>query len=153
MKILMVCLGNICRSPMAEGVMRQMAKEFGIKATVDSAGTQGYHIGEKPDHRAIKCMAKHDIDISNQRARRLEPSDLDHFDVILTMDQNNLEVVTKLAKTLAQHEKIAAMMDATDSKLGHEVPDPYYGTEKDFEVVYQLCHTAARAWCERWSPS
>jgi protein-tyrosine phosphatase len=140
LKILMVCLGNICRSPLAEGIMRsKLTKEYYI----DSAGTGGWHAGEAPDKRSIQTAQNHGIDISKQRARKFSITDFDTFDVIFVMDQSNYKDVINLAPNEAAKFKVQLLLD--NSK---EVPDPYYGTLEDFEQVYQLlnqaCETIAR---------
>ena len=140
LRILMVCLGNICRSPLAEGIMRsKLTKEYYI----DSAGTGGWHAGEAPDKRSIQTAQNHGIDISKQRARKFSITDFDTFDVIFVMDQSNYKDVINLAPNEAAKFKVQLLLD--NSK---EVPDPYYGTLEDFEQVYQLlnqaCETIAR---------
>ena len=140
LRILMVCLGNICRSPLAEGIMRsKLTKEYYI----DSAGTGGWHAGEAPDKRSIQTARNHGIDISKQSARKFSITDFDTFDVIFVMDQSNYKDVINLAPNEAAKFKVQLLLD--NSK---EVPDPYYGTLEDFEQVYQLlnqaCETIAR---------
>ena len=132
MKILMVCLGNICRSPMAEGVMRQKIKEANLDFEVDSAGTSDFHVGEAPDKRAISCMKKHGIDISDLKARQLKQHDFHDFDAIYVMDRNNLRDVQALS-----------LLDYQSSHDLKAVPDPYYGDESSFEHVYDLVTEAA----------
>lgn len=149
MNILMVCLGNICRSPIAEGVLRRHCQERGLNWRVDSAGTAGYHVGEAPDRRAIACLRSKGIDISGLRARQLTRVDLDEFDLVLVMDQSNLRDVLRLCGTPAQRDKVRLLMDYTDSP-GSPVPDPYYGSERDFELVYALCDQACRALAEAY---
>lgn len=139
-RILMVCLGNICRSPLAEGIMRsKLTKDYYI----DSAGTGGWHAGEAPDKRSIQTARNHGIDISKQRARKFSITDFDTFDIIFVMDQSNYKDVINLAPNEAAKSKVQLLLD--NSK---EVPDPYYGTLEDFEQVYQLlnqaCETIAR---------
>ena len=129
MKILMVCLGNICRSPMAEGIMRKLG---GNKVKVDSAGTAGYHIGSKPDKRMITTAFEHGIDISNLRARQFQSDDFDSFDVIFTMDSSNYRNIISLTKDNNYKEKVKMMLE------NGNVPDPYYGGDEGFEHVYQL---------------
>ena len=140
LRILMVCLGNICRSPLAEGIMRsKLTKNYYI----DSAGTGGWHAGEAPDKRSIQTARNHGIDISKQSARKFTITDFDSFDVIFVMDQSNYKDVINLAPNGTAKSKVQLLLD--NSK---EVPDPYYGTLEDFEQVYQLlnqaCETIAR---------
>ncbi len=135
MKILTVCTGTICRSPMAEGLLRARFRTD-AQMMVDSAGTHGYHIGEKPDPRAITVMKRHGIDISGIRARQLEPADLIAFDLILVATVEHQQMVERLrpAKANARIEKmLASHPQLTDQDLY----DPYYGNENDFETTYQ----------------
>lgn len=129
MKILMVCLGNICRSPLAEGILKSKLPENFI---VESAGTIDMHEGNSPDARSIEVSKKHGIDISHQKSRPIKPEDLENFDAVFCMDKNNLEDVKSLAKNEAQKTKISLILDDA------EVPDPYWGNAADFENVYQL---------------
>lgn len=140
LRILMVCLGNICRSPLAEGIMRS---KLTTDYYIDSTGTGGWHAGEAPDKRSIQTARNHGIDISKQRARKFSITDFDTFDIIFVMDQSNYKDVINLAPNEAAKSKVQLLLD--NSK---EVPDPYYGTLEDFEQVYQLlnqaCETIAR---------
>jgi Protein-tyrosine-phosphatase len=131
MKILMVCLGNICRSPLAHGVMQHLVEKEGLDWHIDSAGTGGWHVGEPPDRRAIAVARRHGIDISAQHAQQLHPDHLDKFDRIFTMDRSNLRNVLALADTPAQRARIELFLG------NREVPDPYYDNAM-FEPVYQL---------------
>lgn len=135
MKILMVCLGNICRSPMAEGIMRNLG---GNKIEVDSAGTAGYHIGSQPDKRMIATAFEHGIDISNLSARQFQADDFDLFDVIFAMDSSNYRNIISLAKDDNDKQKVKMMLENSN------VPDPYYGGDKEFEHVYKLLHEACQ---------
>ena len=134
MKILMVCLGNICRSPLAEGILRNKISNMNV--TVDSAGTAGYHIGSKPDPRAIDIAKKNNIDISNLRARKFERSDFINFDKIYVMDKNNYHDIIDLAENKDQKSKVILITNILDSDSF--VPDPYYGDLADFEKVFNL---------------
>src|SRR4051812_28107837 len=109
-RILMVCLGNICRSPLAEGILRAKIKEKGIDVFVDSAGTGSWHVGEKPDERAIKTAKKYGVDISKLCARQFTPRDFDAFDRIYVMDRSNLEDVLSLARNRKDEEKVALFL-------------------------------------------
>lgn len=136
-RVLMVCLGNICRSPMAEGIMRHRATEAGIIIEVDSAGTAGYHVGEAPDRRAQQAMADQGMDISDLRGRQLKASDLDTFDHILVMDRSNLRNTLALARTDAQRSKVRLLLPGAN-----EVPDPYYGDMDSFRAVFGMIDDA-----------
>ena len=129
MKILFVCLGNICRSPMAEGIMRHLAPEH----IVDSAGTSNYHIGHSPDQRMIHTAHTFGIDISNLKARQLTTDDFDQFDRIYVMDKSNYKNALTLAKTKEHQNKLHYTLENNE-----DVPDPYYGGEEGFASVYKL---------------
>lgn len=143
-KILMVCLGNICRSPLAEGIMR--SKLPSDRFTVDSAGTGGWHAGQCPDKRSISTAKNRGLDIITQKARQLKKSDFDDFDYIYVMDRSNLSDVLGLAPA-AQKHKVRMIMEELHPELGIEVPDPYYGGPQGFEDVYDMldeaCNIAA----------
>lgn len=137
----MVCLGNICRSPLAEGIMKAKLPEG---FTVDSAGTISQHEGEHPDKRAIATARKHGIDISQQRSRPITEGDLDNFDKIFCMDLHNYKDVVSMAKTEEQRKKISLFLEAAGNYTeNNEVPDPYFGGLEGFEKVYQLLDEAA----------
>lgn len=137
MKILMVCLGNICRSPLAHGIMEHLVKENGLDWEIDSAGTGGWHTGEAPDVRSVKVAQSHGIDISAQRARQFETGDFERFDQILVMDRENLKNVLSLAENELQRQKVSLL-------LGDDiVPDPYWDNHL-FEPVFQLVEEGCR---------
>lgn len=139
-KILMVCLGNICRSPLAEGLLAaKLPKE---KFLVDSAGTGGWHAGEQPDKRSMATAKNHGVDISNQRARQFKVSDFDTFDYIFVMDNSNKKDVLQLAKTDAHRQKVALILNELYPNENVDVPDPYYGGIDGFEKVYQMLDQA-----------
>jgi len=142
--VLFVCMGNICRSPMAEGVfrkrLRQRAGDLGIK--IDSAGTHGYHDGSPPDERAQAAAARRGVDISSLAARRVAAEDFDRFDFILAMDVDNLEFLVERSEP-EHHEKIQLFLDYSRTRTGSEVPDPYYGGPTGFERVLDLIEEAA----------
>ncbi|MFM8448677.1 MAG: low molecular weight protein-tyrosine-phosphatase [Haliscomenobacter sp.] len=140
MRILMVCLGNICRSPLAEGVLRHKIQAAGLDWEVDSAGTGGWHRGELPDRRSIAVSRNHGIDITYQRARQLQPTDFQQFDLILVMDKSNLQEVQRLAPDTASRSKVRLLLDYAHGQLD-EVPDPYYD-DQAFEPVFQMIHSA-----------
>ncbi|MFM7218014.1 MAG: low molecular weight protein-tyrosine-phosphatase [Bacteroidota bacterium] len=142
MKILMVCLGNICRSPMAEGILRNKLDERQLPATVDSAGTGNYHVGEAPDQRAISTAGKYGVDISGLAARQFDATDFDAFDRIYVMDVSNRRNVLQLAATDHHREKVQLLLDVLYPGQDIEVPDPWYGKLDAFEHVYGLLDTA-----------
>ncbi|NIF06378.1 low molecular weight phosphotyrosine protein phosphatase [Chryseobacterium sp. Tr-659] len=135
MKILMVCLGNICRSPLAEGIMKTKVPEGFI---VDSAGTISLHEGEHPDKRAVKTAANHNIDISKQRSRPITRADFETFDKIYCMDIDVLEDVVSKTKSEKERQKVSLFLETLGDHKNAEVPDPYWGGMKDFENVFQL---------------
>jgi protein-tyrosine phosphatase len=141
-KILFVCLGNICRSPLAEGIMLHLNEKHDLKLEIDSAGTASYHIGEAPDDRTIANAKKNGVDLSKLRARQFSASDFDKFDFIYVMDKNNLKNVLSLAKNDSHKQKVSLFLDTLHPGENLEVPDPYYGTEKNFEEVFQLVYKA-----------
>lgn len=141
MKILMVCLGNICRSPLAEGIMAEKVRAGRLNWTVDSAGTSGWHIGELPDPRSIAIAKKYGIDITYQRARKFEPSDLDDFDLIFAMDSTNFQHILDLASSEAQRQKVKLIMNEVKPSVNEEVPDPYWN-DNGFEQVFQMLEGA-----------
>lgn len=138
MKILMVCLGNICRSPLAEGILQQEADARGLGWQVDSAGTGSWHIGDAPDSRSIEVAHRNGVDISKQRARQLQAKDLDDFDLILAMDAQNYQDISRIATTAEQREKIKLITSFAYPNKNKAVPDPYYGKMKNFEEVFDL---------------
>jgi len=138
-RILMVCLGNICRSPLAEGILKNKVNPDTV--FVDSAGTGGYHIGNPPDTRSIAIAKKYGIDISKQRCRQFMASDFDSFDTIYAMDKSNYNNIVRLAKTADDIAKVKLLLEESDS-VETEVPDPYYGTNDGFELIYHLIDAA-----------
>ena len=138
----MVCLGNICRSPMAQGVLEKKVQDQQINAAVDSAGTASYHVGESPDHRAIKKAGDHGIDISSYRGRQFSEKDFDQFDQIFAMDYSNYENILSLARNDADRQKVQMILNLIYPGENMSVPDPYYGGEEGFENVYQLLNQA-----------
>ena len=134
----MVCLGNICRSPVAEGVMRHVIQKKNLNALVDSAGTASFHIGEAPDLRSQANARKHNIDISRLRGRQFTAKDFDAFDRIYVMDKSNYKNVVALARNENDKAKVKLLLDVSFPEGKHDVPDPYYGGEQGFEEVFQL---------------
>lgn len=143
MKILMVCLGNICRSPMAEGIMKNIIDERGLNWKVDSAGTGSWHTGEMPDARARSMASQRGIDISGQRARQVTSGDFDDYDLILAMDRSNLHDLQSLARDNRASEKVRAITDFAPDCGYSGVPDPYY--DGSFEEVFGLLEKVCRA--------
>jgi protein-tyrosine phosphatase len=143
-KILMVCLGNICRSPMAEGILRYQLKEQGYLTHIDSAGTGGWHAGEHPDTRAIQAMNHHGIDISNLVARQFIKNDFDQFDLILAMDTTNYKDIIRLSPDQTSTQKVQLILSYIPGAKDLSVPDPWYGNQDGFEKVYQLLNQACR---------
>jgi len=138
MRILMVCMGNICRSPMAEGVLRHWVRAKKLNVITDSAGTISNHVGEAPDPRAQAAMRAHGIDISDLRARQVTPSDFQRFDLLLAMDEDNLEYLRSIAPNSEETAKAKLIMDYAPDHSGRSVPDPYYGEQESFEEVYRM---------------
>jgi protein-tyrosine phosphatase len=145
MKILMVCLGNICRSPLAEGILRQKALEKKLNIKVDSAGTSGYHVGEPPDPRMIETAKEFGIDISYLRARRFSRADFSEFDRIYVMDESNYEDVISWAIKDGEKEKVDYLLNAVYKGKNLSVPDPYFGGKEGFYKVFKLIEEACEA--------
>ena len=135
----MVCLGNICRSPLAEGILK--SKLTNSNVVVDSAGTGAWHAGNLPDKRSIKVAEKNGIDITDQRARQITKDDLQLFDVIYAMDQNNYDNIILMCQSSAEKSKVKLILNEISS-TNPEVPDPYYGGGDGFENVYQMLDLA-----------
>lgn len=140
--ILMVCLGNICRSPLAEGILREKAKHLNLEITVDSAGTSNYHISQTPDSRTVMNANKHHIDISKLKARQFEVSDFDKFDLIFVMDSSNYADVITLARNETDKQKVELILNRVYPNSDMSVPDPYYGGEQGFENIFILLDNA-----------
>ncbi|MRG54760.1 low molecular weight phosphotyrosine protein phosphatase [Phyllobacterium sp. SYP-B3895] len=142
--VLFVCLGNICRSPLAEGVFRAVlaGEGKGGHVSIDSAGTTGYHTGEAPDRRSIRVARHHGIDISDQRCRQLTPGDFASFDLILGMDRGNMKAIA--ARQPAGATATAGLFNELALGEPQEIPDPYYGTDADFERVYRMVLAASK---------
>ncbi len=148
-QILFVCMGNICRSPTAEGVFRHLlsAQSPPVKVTVDSAGTHAYHVGEPPDHRAQAAARRRGIDLSMIRARKVSAEDFASFDLILAMDQLNLATLADMCPGEHVH-KLALFLDYLREPERKDVPDPYYGGAAGFERVLDLVEEASQGLLE-----
>lgn len=144
-RVLLVCMGNICRSPTAEVVFRHFVKinQLGDKVEVDSAGTHGYHVGEAPDGRTQRAAAIRGYDLSQLRARKVARQDLDYFDLILAMDKSNLDNLFRMSSP-EQQVRIKLFMDYACNFDDDEVPDPYYGLGHGFDLVLDMVEDAAR---------
>ena len=142
--VLFVCMGNICRSPLAHGLFEDLVKKEGLseRILVDSAGTHAYHVGEAPDPRSQQTAMSHGIDLSHQRARRVDHPDFEKFDYILVMDRDNYRNLINSSPT-EHHHKIRMFMGFAPQRREEEVPDPYYGGPDGFERVYEMVEAAA----------
>ena len=139
-RVLMVCLGNICRSPLAEGILKSKIDTYEV--FVESAGTGGWHVGELPDPRSIEVAQDHKIDITYQRCRKFIYSDFKDYDWIYVMDDSNLKDVLHLAKNKQDKQKVRLILNEIYPDQNIDVPDPYYGGDKGFENVYQMLDEA-----------
>jgi len=149
-EVLFVCLGNICRSPMAEGVFRERVRQAGLSSeiTVDSAATHGFHTGEEPDQRARQVLRQRRIDVSSCRARAVEPADFERFDYILAMDESNLEDL-KLVQHAGYGGYLGLLLDFAHDSDVRAVPDPYYGGPHVFYRALDLIEDSAEGLLER----
>ena len=145
MRILMVCLGNICRSPMAEGLMRRKISEAKLDWIVDSAGTANYHVGSSPDNRMIAIGKQFGTPIHDLKGRQFCEKDFDDFDLIFAMDQSNEKNILKLAPSPEARNKVRLILNELHPGSNQQVPDPYYGSMADFENVYVLLDTLTEA--------
>ncbi len=151
MRVLFVCLGNICRSPTAEGVFRQKAKARGVDVTTDSCGTAAYHVGDPPDRRSAAAAKARGYPIDDLRGRQVEADDFETFDLILAMDKENLRNLRAIAPDHAAH-KLRLFLSFAKSADSEEVPDPYYGGDEGFAHVLDLVEDASEGlldWIER----
>ncbi len=147
--ILFICAGNICRSPLAEGVMRAALERRGVRhVAIDSAGLNGYHTGEAPDERSIRVAARYGLDISGQRCRQLAAADFARFDLILGMDRWNMQILGRRAPKEAR-ATVGLFTEIAQGKPV-EIPDPWYGGPEDFEQVYRMILAASTALAERF---
>jgi protein-tyrosine phosphatase len=150
--VLVVCTGNICRSPTAEGVLRHRIRERGLESRigVKSAGTQDYHLGESPDARSMRHAAKRGYDLSAQRAMHVSPQDFDAYDYILAMDRGHLRMLQQMAPE-GSRARLGLFLEASARWKGADVPDPYYGNVEGFELVLDMVEEAAERWMERFA--
>ena len=146
----MVCLGNICRSPLAEGILKSKVKEKNLAWEVDSAGTSSWHQGELPDKRSISVAQKYGIDITDQRSRPITSGDLDYFDKIYVMDAANYRDVMELTENTTQRLKIEMIMNLVHPGYNTAVPDPYWD-DNGFEKIFDMLNTAANRIIEQFS--
>jgi len=144
MRILMVCLGNICRSPLAEGILQFQADQAGLELAADSAGTGGYHLGEPPHLLSQKVAKMNGIDISRQKGRKFQAEDMDRFDRIYVMDGENLNDVRRLAGPKWDPGKVDLLLNQLYPGENRGVPDPWYGGEDDFHAVFDLISQACK---------
>lgn len=142
----MVCLGNICRSPLAEGILKSKAKNL----EVDSAGTAGYHIGKQPDIRSIDIAKKYNIDLTSQRARQFSTRDFDDFDKIYVMDNDNYSKIISLARNQEDMDKVDLILNEIYPKEYKSVPDPYYGGDEGFQNIYNLLETSCEVIAKKY---
>ena len=149
-RVLLLCLGNICRSPTAEGILKARAEARGVLdlVTIDSAGTAGYHQGEGPDPRTVRAAHGRGYDLSPLRSRQLTTADFQDFDEILAMDEANLADARALLGDVATDCQLKLFLDYAPDQPVREVPDPYYGGSTGFETVLDLCETAADGWLD-----
>ncbi len=141
MKILMVCLGNICRSPLAHGIMQKLSDDNNLHWEIDSAGTSGWHNGNAPDSRSIKVAKDNGIDISRQSSRIITKADLDYYDLIFAMDKSNYKNILKLCSSSSQEDRVQLFLPFAGITERDEVPDPYYdgGFDYVYDLVYRAC--------------
>lgn len=142
MRILMVCLGNICRSPLAEAILRKKAEENSLQLIIDSAGTSNFHVGENPDKRTISNALKNGVDVSTLIARQFKVDDFDKFDIIYTMDHSNYSNVIALARNKSDINKVRMILNELHPNENRAVPDPYFGGEEGFQHVFELLNAA-----------
>ena len=151
MNILMVCLGNICRSPLAEGILQQKAREAGLPWRIDSAGTNGYHVGEAPHRLSQKVALLNGIDISRQRARQFTTADLQQFDKIYAMAGDVVDEMKWIAGNKYNGEKVDLLLNELYPGRNKDVPDPWYGTEPGYHDVYALIDKACDKIIEKYA--
>ncbi|MCG6987104.1 MAG: low molecular weight phosphotyrosine protein phosphatase [Gemmatimonadetes bacterium] len=151
--VLFVCLGNICRSPLAEGVLRHLVQERGLgdRFEIDSAGTGDWHMGQPPDERSVQVASAHGITLGG-RARRVRREDLDHFDLVVAMDRENLRDLQRLADGSGPRARLHLLSDFDPEADHPDVPDPYYEDLSGFETLYRTVHRACESLLEQLAP-
>lgn len=152
MKILMVCIGNICRSPMAEGILKKKAQGRGLNWKVDSAATEAYHLGSPPHPLSMKVCALNEIDISGQRARQVGPGDLDAYDKVYVMARDVYETMRQRMGGHPQWNKVQYFLQELEPDAPRDVPDPWYGEEDGYHEVFELIHRGCEAILSRYAP-
>ncbi len=143
MRILFVCMGNICRSPMAQGVFEKLLGDHGLsdRVLVDSAGTHAYHLGKAPDERAVRAARERGVEIAHLRARQVEPGDFDEYDLVVVMDEQNYDALRFISAERHRH-KLKFLLDYAPHLKTRNLPDPYYGTDMGFERVLDMIEDA-----------
>lgn len=149
MKILMVCMGNICRSPIAHGLLLHKCEQIGLNWEIDSAGTSNWHEGELPNPKSIAVMKQNGIDITQQRSRPICKEDLAHYDLLFVMDGSNFEEVVNMANNESEIAKVKWILNEVSPGLNRAVPDPYGHSEKEYQEVYTLLDEATDKIIER----
>jgi len=150
-KILFVCLGNICRSPLAEGIMLKLISDKNLPIEIDSAGTSNFHVGETPDYRTVLNAKKHGVDLTPLKARQFSEKDFNNFDVIYVMDKSNMTNVLAIAKNKEQEQKVELFLNTLFPNQNMEVPDPYFGGEEGFEDVFNPVYSTCEKMIEKYS--
>jgi protein-tyrosine phosphatase len=150
MKVLMVCLGNICRSPLAEGILSEKVKSK-TGWEIASAGISGYHVGDRPDARAVQTGKKYGIDITGQSARQFHPSDFETYDLIYAVDRSVYDKLVSIASNQSNRNKVKLLLNELMPGSDADIPDPYYGGDEGFENVFQLIDQATDKIVEKYS--
>lgn len=151
MKILMVCLGNICRSPLAEGILKEKARKAGLDWIIESAGTNGYHNGEAPHQLSQKVARLNGIDISEQRSRKMTSSDIETYDLIYALAPDVMTDIQKITRNSFDPKKVRLIMEEQFPGANLEVPDPWYGPEPGYHEVYQLLNEVCDVIIKKYS--